>query len=111
MPNPLVQKVSSTCDLNIDQVEELWKKAEDRVTQQYGEKHKFNYALIVGTFKRSLGKSCIDKLGYNVNWSSQNKPKDKSISESVNSLILEQTFFEKCQTPGINLCQNLLISQ
>lgn len=87
MPNSLVQKVSSTCGLDMAQVEELWKKAEDRVTQQYGEKHKFNYALIVGIFKHSLGKSCINKLGYNVSWSSQNKSKDKSISESILEII------------------------
>ena len=80
MPNSLIKKAASTCNIDIAELEKRWSEAEERTINQYGSQNKLNYSLIVGIFKRSLGKDCCAKLG----WSTIKKP----ISESINELIL-----------------------
>lgn len=81
MPNPIINKVSSTCNIPLERVEELWQKAEEIVLKQYGKKNSHNYSLITATFKHSLGKECNNSLGWKTKW---NK---KTILESIDMLI------------------------
>jgi hypothetical protein len=81
MPNSIITKVSSICELPVEELEARWKKAEEITEKQYGLKNKFNYQLITSIFKHSLGKECNSKMGWNTNW------KQKLISESINKLI------------------------
>jgi hypothetical protein len=81
MPNSIINKVSSICDIPIEQVEELWKKAENIVINQYGKKNSKNYQLITSVFKHSVGKECNAKLNWKTNWG------HKSVTEAVDNLI------------------------
>lgn len=62
MPNATVIKVSKICNKSIEDVEELFTQAE-KLAEEQGKKG--NYSYIMGIFKKSLGKECIEKLGWN----------------------------------------------
>lgn len=85
MPNPMLDKVSSTCKIDRDRVEELWNKAQIIAKKQYGKENKKNFELISAIFKHSLGKECINKLHWDVSW------KKKPITEAVDELIKKIT--------------------
>lgn len=82
MPNPMLDKVSSTCKIDRDRVEELWNKAQKIAKKQYKSKE---FELVTAIFKHSLGKECINKLKWDVSW------KKKPIIEAVDELIKKIT--------------------
>jgi len=81
MPNATVKKVSETCNKSLEEVEELFIQAE-KLAEEQGRKG--NYAYIMGIFKKSLGKDCLEKLKWN---SSEVKESDMLIK--IKNLILE----------------------
>lgn len=72
MPNKLIDKVVGTCNISREKAEELWSQAEEIAKKQYHLGSSLSgkdYALVVGVFKHSLGKSCCQNLG----WVQENK--------------------------------------
>lgn len=61
MPNASIVKASEVCNKPLKDVEELFTQAE-KLAEEQGKKG--NYAYIMGIFKKSLGKECVDKLGW-----------------------------------------------
>ena len=45
MPNPMLDRVSSTCKIDRDRVEELWNKAQIIAKKQYGKENKNSGSL------------------------------------------------------------------
>lgn len=61
MPNASIVKASEVCNKPLKDVEELFTQAE-KLAEEQGKKG--NYSYIMGIFKKSLGKECVDKLGW-----------------------------------------------
>lgn len=78
MPNATVKKVSEICNKPIDEVEKLFTQAEELAKEQGKEK---NYSYIMGIFKKSLGKECLDKLKWNI--------EESMILNTISDLIVE----------------------
>jgi hypothetical protein len=64
MPSSYIEKVNEVCDISKSKLEKLWDKAKKHTLDSYKikEKDKSFYPLVVGIFKKSLGKECIKKL-------------------------------------------------
>ena len=83
MPNNIVNKVVEVCGMPLDEVEKRWTQAEEIVVKQYGKKNKRNFEIITGIFKHSLGKECVNKLGWETQW------KKTPLTEAIDLLISE----------------------
>lgn len=55
MPTTALKHLAKKADVNIDRAEQLWHKAKDIVTKEYGAKHKSFYALTMGITKKMMG--------------------------------------------------------
>lgn len=67
MPNKLIDKVVETCNIPREKAEELWSQAEEIAKKQYHLGTSLSgkdYAMVTGIFKKSLGKSCCQNLGW-----------------------------------------------
>jgi len=64
MPVNYIAKVVDTCGITKADAEKLWDNAKDIVRKSYSrnEDDSLFYPLVMGTFKKSLGKECLDKL-------------------------------------------------
>jgi hypothetical protein len=64
MPVNYIAKVVDTCGITKADAEKLWDNAKDIVKKSYSrnEDDSMFYPLVMGTFKKSLGKECLDKL-------------------------------------------------
>lgn len=67
MPNDLVNKVCTVCNISKEKAEELWAKSEEVVNKQYEktDKNPQFYQLVVGVFKKAISKDCANKLQWN----------------------------------------------
>lgn len=86
MPKPVISIVSKVCKLSLEDVEEKWEKAKNLA----GDKSK-DMKYVMGVFKRSLGKDCVDKLvekeGWKpVKWEENKMSRANDILERMNNI-------------------------
>jgi hypothetical protein len=100
MPNPTIKKVSNTCNIELDKVEELFVQAE-KLAEEQGKSR--NYAYIMGIFKKSLGQDCLEKL----NWNSS-EVKESGILFNIQQLILEAISIVVPEEIKLKICKELI---
>lgn len=61
MPNNIIKHVHEVCDIEIDELEKRWAKAE-KIAEDKGKKEDYSY--IMGIFKNELPDNCLKKLNW-----------------------------------------------
>lgn len=63
MPTGFVKKVSSECNMSLNEVEKLWTQAKELAQKEGRTENDSSYfPYVIGILKKSLPKSCREKL-------------------------------------------------
>lgn len=63
MPNNIINYVAVKTNRKVKEIEDLWDKAKDIAKEEYD---KEDYDIIMGIFKKSLGKDDLEKLNWKI---------------------------------------------
>lgn len=85
MPMTALKHLAKSADVSVDRAEQLWHKAKEIVSKEYGAKHKGYYALVMGITKKMLGlnEQLTQEEAYMVN-------ADTSMDNILRNLLMAQ---------------------
>lgn len=105
MPNGSIIKASEVCNKPLKDVEELFTQAE-KLAEEQGKKG--NYSYIMGIFKKSLGKECVDKLGWGSSEIKEFESKHFEVLNLIQELRNLDTISKIDSSLKNKICSNLL---